>query len=332
MSSLVSIIMPAYNAEKYIAASIQSVLNQTYENWELVVVDDGSTDRTAEVVRPFLSADGRIKYFFQQNGGQGQARNAGLAGADGELIAFLDSDDLWSSEKLALQVERIQEARADLVYSDAFIFSDGEKSPEVTTFSAITPQFIYGRYVGDDAFKLLFAYNRIPTLTVLARRDVLNQVGLFDGDRKYQNCEDYDLWLKLAKAGAVFWGMKEKLAYYRHHASSMMNNDSRLLKPMLAVLKKHSHGSVIDDGDVRLTVRNVYRQLISALVEENKIGEAKDYIKEFSAWDKRGLTTWLQKGLITVAPNKFNLISKEILYRAEWHVTKMLKGGRLLNS
>ena len=329
MHRLVSIVMPAYNAERYIAHSIRSAIDQTHPRWELIVVDDGSTDRTAEIVRSFLSADERIKYIYQQNGGQASARNTGIRNSLGDLIAFLDSDDLWDSEKLALQIKRIEETKADLVFSDAFIFSVDENVQGGTTFSAICPQFIYGRYEGWDAFKLLFAYNRIPTLTVLTRKDVLHKVGLFDEDRKYQNCEDYDLWLNLAKHGAVFWGMKEKLAHYRRHASSMMNNDSRLLKPMVAVVRKHSQGSGLDNWEARQTVRSLYRSLVSTLVEENKINEAKDYMKEFSAWDKHGLTTWLQRGLLTVAPSKYNFISKECLYRVEWHMARLF-GKRAL--
>jgi glycosyltransferase involved in cell wall biosynthesis len=102
---LVSVIMPAYNAGKYIAQSIRSVAAQTCAGWELVVVDDGSTDDTAEVVRGFASADARVKYVQQANGRQGRARNNGIAHAAGDLIAFLDADDLWVERKLELQLK-----------------------------------------------------------------------------------------------------------------------------------------------------------------------------------------------------------------------------------
>jgi teichuronic acid biosynthesis glycosyltransferase TuaG len=104
--------MPAYNAEKYIAESIRSALDQTHTNWELVVVDDGSTDGTAEIVRGFRRADDRIKYIFQQNGRLGKARNTGLENSTGRLIAFLDSDDLWARGKLELQVKIMEETGA----------------------------------------------------------------------------------------------------------------------------------------------------------------------------------------------------------------------------
>jgi len=327
MCDLVSIVMPAYDAEKYVAESIRSVLDQTYSNWELIVVDDGSTDGTGDIVQNFSATDSRIKYFFQQNGGQGKARNTGIENSVGELIAFLDADDLWVSEKLTLQLEAMEKTNADVVFGDAFIFSEGETAGTTTTFSAICPDFIYGGRSGDEVFKLLFAYNRIPTLTVLTRKDILQEVALFDEDRKYQNCEDYDLWLKLAKSGAVFFGMKAKLAKYRRHSASMMNNDSRLLKSMTAVVRKHSYDSGLDSSDVKRTVRNLYRSLISTLIEENKIAEARVYMKEFAAWDGNSLIASTQRLLIKVTPKQFNYISKECLYRIEWHMQKMFGGS-----
>jgi teichuronic acid biosynthesis glycosyltransferase TuaG len=101
--------MPAYNAEKYIGDSIKSVLAQTYSNWELIVVDDGSTDGTAAVVREFVDRDNRIKYFYQENGRLGKARNTGIGHAAGPLIAFLDSDDLWVETKLEAQTRAMTE-------------------------------------------------------------------------------------------------------------------------------------------------------------------------------------------------------------------------------
>ena len=325
MGRRVSVIMPAYNAEKYVAESIRSVVGQTYADWELVVVDDGSTDRTAEVVRSFASADGRVKYFFQQNGGQGKARNAGIRESGGELVAFLDADDLWEAEKLALQVKALDESGADVVFSDAFIFSGEEKADESLAFSTISPEFVYGRRGGAEAFRLLFAYNRNPTLTVLARRAALEEVGLFAEEREYQNCEDYDLWLKLAGHGATFFGMTEKLARYRRHAASMMNADSRLLKPMVAVVRRHSRAA--GEKEARRVVRGLYRALISALIEEGKVAEARRYVKELSEWDGGGLVTPLQRVLIKLAPGKYNFISRECLYRIEWHVARLLSNN-----
>ncbi|MFN2454881.1 MAG: glycosyltransferase family 2 protein [Pyrinomonadaceae bacterium] len=323
MSDLVSIIMPAYNAEKHIAESIQSAINQTYQNWELIVVDDGSTDGTAEIARGFSDRDKRVKYFFQKNSRLGKARNTGIKNSCGDLIAFLDSDDLWVKEKLELQVKTVHETRVDLVFSDGFIFVEDDVTDENVTF-----QTLRGRFDGGGLSDLLLVGNYLPVLSVLARKDSLNEVGRFEEAPLYHGCEDYDLWLKLARHGAAFYGMKELLVRYRRHSGAMTHKDSKMLKPMLQVVKRYIYDSSLDKNKVKERMRNLYRDLIRALIEEGEIIEARAYMKEFSAWDKSGLVTSLQKVLIKVLPNKYNFISKECLYRTEWHIKKSL--GKLI--
>src|SRR5438128_10290292 len=127
MSPGISIIMPAFNAERHIGDSIQSVLDQTLADWELIVVDDGSTDHTATVVGRFN--DSRVHYVKRENGGQAAARNTGIRNSNGALIAFLDADDLWLPEKLVRQLDVLKKTNTDLVYCDGYVvFDDG--SPE----------------------------------------------------------------------------------------------------------------------------------------------------------------------------------------------------------
>ncbi len=102
MNSLVTCIIPAFNREKYIAEAIDSVLDQTYGNIEIIVIDDGSTDNTSEIVKSFNS---KVKYFYQPNSGASAARNSGILKAAGDFISFLDSDDLWEKNKISLQME-----------------------------------------------------------------------------------------------------------------------------------------------------------------------------------------------------------------------------------
>jgi teichuronic acid biosynthesis glycosyltransferase TuaG len=316
---LVSIIMPAYNAERYISQAIQSVIEQTYTDWELIVVDDGSTDGTAEIAQNLGAADDRIKYVFQQNSRLGKARNTGLENSTGGLIAFLDSDDLWVKEKLGLQVKVMEETEADVVFSDAFVFHEDNVTDESRTFSNLC-----GRFEGREMFNRLLIDNRIPVLTVLARKGMIERVGPFEERPYYHGCEDYDLWLRLAKHGVVFYGMEERLGRYRRHATAMTHSDSNVLKPMLAVVKKHLRDSSLDERQVKARVRGLYRQLISALIEEGKIAEAKAYMKELSAWDRSGVVTAIQKILLEALPGKYNFISRECLYRIEWHLGKLV--------
>ncbi|HJS22787.1 MAG TPA: glycosyltransferase family A protein [Pyrinomonadaceae bacterium] len=143
---LISVIMPAHNAEKYIAASIESVLAQTYSNWELIVVDDGSTDSTATVVQEFVKRDPRIKYKFQENGRLGKARNTAIRNSTGPLIAFLDSDDLWMPGKLEAQRWAMTENNADIVYSNCYVFKNENIDDETETFRSSV-----GKFSGSDS-------------------------------------------------------------------------------------------------------------------------------------------------------------------------------------
>jgi hypothetical protein len=213
----------------------------------------------------------------------------------------------------------LEETGVDLVYTDGSIFSDeGTESPEERF--AILP----GEARGLEMFRTLFTLNRIATLSVLVRREALDAVGLFDENRAYQNCEDYDLWLRLAKWGAGFYGMTEKLMRYRRHAAATTYTASRLLTPMLAVILKHAPDPALDPTLVRKRVRGLYRDLISALVSEGQFDEARRRMHEFYAWDGGATVTALQRIVLRLLPRRYNYISRELLYRAEWHVRTLL--------
>lgn len=318
MGDLVSVIMPAYNAEKYIGDSIRSVLEQSYHEWELIVVDDGSTDTTADIVRANSANDSRIKYVFQENQRLGKARNTGIKNASGRLIAFLDSDDLWMREKLELQAQILEATNVDIIYSDGFFFGDNDVIGETKTLSVIR-----GRIEGADMLDLLLVHNSIPVLSVLMRRRTFDEVGPFEESPAYHGSEDYDLWLKAARSGALFYGMGEKLVRYRRHPAAMTIKNSKWLKPTLRVVSRHLKHSNLSEREQDRRLRGLYRDLISALIEEGEFAEAGEYMKEFSTWDRTSLITSIQTMLIKVWPRSFNLISREFLYRTEWHLRRL---------
>ena len=318
MQPLVSVIMPAYNAERYIAESIQSVVDQTYDNWELIIVDDGSTDKTAETVQSFAASENRIKYIFQPNSGQGKARNTAVENSTGSLIAFLDSDDLWLTEKLECQLQTLIDTKADVVFSDVIIFYEPGDNLGPTEFPIAA-----GRIEGAQMFDLLLFQNRIPVLSTMLRREIFKIGGPFDESMSYQGCEDYDLWLKLASRGAIFYGMTSKLVRYRRHPHSMTHKESKVLKPMLRVVHRHIDKGSLNENEKRFRLRGLYRDLIAALLAEGELAEAQTYLKEFSDWDKSGVVTSLQRLLMKISPRSFNVISREFLYRAEWHLSRL---------
>src|SRR5437773_3361686 len=184
---LVSVVIPTFNSADYLAQAIQSVLVQTYQDFEIIVVDDASTDHTEEVLRPFAK---RICYVRQDRGGPSVARNRGILQARGEMIAFLDADDVWRPTKLARQVEFLDYyPEACLVYTD---FTRGPQpgSNNESRLQAFKPRD------STQAFQGLLEENFIATPTVMVRRSALARSGLFDP--KLRGSEDLDLWLRLA--------------------------------------------------------------------------------------------------------------------------------------
>jgi teichuronic acid biosynthesis glycosyltransferase TuaG len=309
--------MPAFNAERHIPESIQTVLDQTVADWELIVVDDGSTDGTAEVVARYQAEDPRVQLVRRDNGGQAAARNTGIRHSSAPVVAFLDADDLWLPEKLARQLDILQETNADLVYSDGYVFYD-DGSPERGDFFAVAP----GAVDGPTMFQLLYAGNRVATLSVVVKRAALELVGLFDESRQFQNCEDYDLWLRLAHAGCDFYGLSDKLMRYRRHSASTTHLESSMLVPMIEVIKKHSEG--VDHQVAQRRIRGLYRELVTALLAEGDLAGARERMRQFAAWDRGGLVTLCQRILLRLSPGQFNLISRQCLYRTEWRVTHLM--------
>jgi len=320
---LVSIIMPAYNAEKYIAASIESVLAQTYSNWELIVVDDGSGDNTAAIVRKFVARDPRIKYIFQENGRLGKARNTGISNSTGPLIAFLDSDDLWLPAKLEAQTRAMAENNADVVYSKTYVFGDKNVEDETETL----PSSI-GKFSGPDFFDSLVRRPQIPVLTVLLKRSALDRVGLFEEGKAYHGCEDYDLWLRLARSGFVFYGMADVLARYRRHETAMTAMRSNMFKLTLLIVRRYIDESGLNELEKQRRLTGLYREVVAALIDEGKISEAKQFVHELYLSNKNSVVTRLQKILISIWPQQFNFISRECLYRTEWHLQNSFGRGK----
>jgi teichuronic acid biosynthesis glycosyltransferase TuaG len=319
MESLVSIIMPAYNAGKYVGDSIRSVLAQTYGRLELVVVDDGSTDDTAEVVRAMASADARVRYIHRENGGQGRARNTGIENSRGPVVAFLDADDLWEPDKLERQLKVLEETGCDLVFGGGFIFTGDDTADETRTFPAVR-----GEFGGAEMFDRLVEENVIPILSVLVRKEALGAARPFVEERPYQNCEDYDLWLTLARRGATFCGTGETQVRYRRHPASTTHRESRVLRPMIAVLRRHYRPGGPSGAKMKERIRWLYRAAVAALLKENRVDEARACMREFAAWDRGGLVTQCQRILLGLSPAGFEAVSRECLYRAEWHARRLL--------
>ncbi len=201
---LVSIIIPAYNAEKYIKEALDSAIAQTYPNIEVIVVDDGSKDGTKKILEPYIST-GKIVYVYQENKGLAASRNAGIKKSKGAYIAFLDADDLFLSDKVGEQVRALeQNPEFGVCYSDLLHFRETEPR-----------KFYHHRYhyPSGDIFGELLHRQFINPLAVMAHRDVFEKYGMFD--ESLRRSEDWDLWLRWAHADVKFLYLDKPLAHYR---------------------------------------------------------------------------------------------------------------------
>lgn len=211
--SLVSIIMPSYNAEKYIYAAIESVQNQTYPNWELIIVDDCSKDNTLEIVKGIH--DERIRlYQNETNSGAAVSRNKALREARGEWIAFLDADDLWIPEKLDEQLKFMVENGYDFTYTDYRIQLNGEWLPYICT----GPNMVNKRKMYD--------YCYFSTITVIYRRET---VGLIQIENLRKN-NDYAMWLQAVEKVDCYRYPKCMSYYIKHDGSVSSGSKVKLIK------------------------------------------------------------------------------------------------------
>lgn len=227
--SLVSVIVPVYNGARYLRQALDSALAQTYPNLEVVVIDDGSTDTSREVI---ASYGPRLGVIEQANSGVAVARNAGIRASRGEFISFLDQDDWWHPQKIARQVEVLQaDAAVALVHTDLCHY-DEVSGQLVPRCNSGRPDLLSG-----SCYERLLHGNAICNSTVMVRRAVLDEVGLLDTTMGRNTVQDYDLWLRIAKRWKLAY-IEEKLITYRFHPNQGMWNLRPYLGDELRVLEK----------------------------------------------------------------------------------------------
>ena len=226
-SPLVSIVIPTYNHAPMLQRALATVVEQTYQNWNAIVVNNFSTDNTLEVVAAFN--DPRIQCVnFRNNGVIGASRNEGIALATGKYVAFLDSDDTWFPTKLEKCVE-ILESGSDLVCHAEYWIDESGKSRLVA----------YGPSEAATHHNLIYKGNRISTSATVVRAALLKEVHGFDVSPELISTEDYDLWIRLAAKSDKFAFISEPLGEYHRHDNNVSANIEKHLAAELALLAKH---------------------------------------------------------------------------------------------
>jgi glycosyltransferase involved in cell wall biosynthesis len=231
---LISIILPTFNHAKFLKKAIESVINQSYINWELIIIDNNSTDETFEIVNSY--SDPRIIYSKINNDGViAASRNQGIRLSNGSWIAFLDSDDWWNNNKLSRSVEYINEGKFDLIYHDLFLVN----KPNQQSFKRLARSRNLYSPIFED---LLLNGNGISNSSVIVRKDLLEEIGLISCDTNKITWEDYDCWLRISKKTNRFYYIKETLGYYWAAGGNMTNPDQDL-KNAKSIYDKYIKGN-----------------------------------------------------------------------------------------
>ncbi len=223
--TIVSVIIPAYNAARYLAQAVDSVLAQTHQELDLIVIDDGSTDETQQVLSRYASS---LRYFYQPNQGVAVARNRGIAECHGDYVAFLDADDTWRPQKLQRQLDALLHGRGpEVCYCARELVDEQLQTLTVTQTarraSALEDLLLMGgNFVGGPS-------------AVMVRRDLLQRVGGFDRDMS--QCADWDMWIRLAMLSEFIY-VDEPLTTYRQHDANMSRDIVLLEVDSIRVLEK----------------------------------------------------------------------------------------------
>lgn len=267
---IVSVVIPAYNVAAFIAETLDSVLAQTFTDYEVIVVNDGSPDTEALELSlaPYLE---RIVYLKQENRGAAAARNQGIARARGRFIAFLDADDLWLPEFLSAQLAFIKSGDYDLVYSDALLFGDSPLAGR--TFMETAPSN------GAVTFQSLISGQcNVITSGVVARRQKILDAGLFD--EGLRNSQDFDLWLRLTRQGARAAYQRRVLLRYRFHEDSLSGDTLNRINRELRVLGKFEGLSDLTQDERAVVSQTTLRLRAELEFESGKLHLARGQFVE----------------------------------------------------
>jgi len=301
----VSVIIPTYNYGHFLGEAIRSVLGQTLQDWELIVVDDGSTDNTREVVAAF--ADPRIHYIHQQNRGNPAARNAALRVVSGEYVAFLDADDVWFPEKLEKQVAKLDRLppTVGLVYSDVYLFNNED--------GTIIRSFLQGRrppqgrilreLLGPDGWF-------ISDTGSLIRREVFQRVGLYDESLWWY--EDWEMWVRIAAAYEVA-ALDEPLARCRRHSANLSKAPEGMYRHGEAARRKVMAGYPLSRQERRALEHNrAHHEYLYGMdqLRLGKRGEARKALLRSLRLRPGERKTYIHLGLPLLSPRLYEFLQK----------------------
>jgi glycosyltransferase involved in cell wall biosynthesis len=272
-SLLISIIIPAYKAEKYIDNALNSIQAQTHTEWELIVVEDAFNDRTAVIVEEFSqrNSNNSVSYLRHDiNKGLAATRNTGIKTARGTYIALLDHDDVWQPQHLKNLVLALSQDNSDIAYTTVSMFNDAE---HITgTFGPTEKEML------DFPFSLFWRNFIVPS-SVVMRKSVFEEIGFFEENMR--SCEDYEYWLRMARSGYRFSHVDGHSCLYRRHESSLSQNLELMLKLELDIVKSNLDWEIISADNKQQRVLNLTDYILRVQAESGLIKAIKLSIQTF---------------------------------------------------
>lgn len=304
---LVSVIIPAYKVAAFIRETLDSVLGQTFADYEIVVVNDGSPD-TEELEKELETYGNGVIYIKQSNQGAGAARNAGIRVARGKFIAFLDGDDVWLPQFLSEQLELIDsDGGYDLVYADAVNFN----GPRLTRLTNMDLNASDGHVTMES---LISERCNVITSSVVARRNSIVEAGLFD--ESFPNSQDFDLWLRLAKQGARMTYQKRVLVHRRIYQGSLASDPMKSYEGQIKVLEKTERRNdlTIEERAALRRSLEVCRARVAVLQGKRSLsqGDFTSAVAAFGVANKhfQGWKLWLVMFWLRIAPHTLQRVYK----------------------
>lgn len=286
-----SVVIPAYNASKFLEKALDSVRTQTFDNYEIIVVNDGSTDNTLGILKAYFDRYPELNYKLidQENKAIGGSRNSGIKEACGEFIAFLDADDIWYREKLKkVYIYLEQNPEADFVCHDEHLAENGK----------IIKRLAYGPYTSHK--DLLFKRNCISTSATVVRRDKLLQAELFSEDMNFNGVEDYELWLRLSKICNMKY-IHEVLGRYNVHAEGITNDIETHICNSINAVERHFKLWEPNSLYYRLLMNrrraDIYRAAAYAFLKNKDAKTSWRFVKKAIRYNPFSLKTWALAGL-----------------------------------
>ena len=305
----VSVVIPAYDVSSYIGETLDSVLNQTYSDYETIVINDGSPDKIQleEALKPYFD---HIIYIEQENGGASKARNTGIDEAKGAYIAFLDGDDLWFPTYLDSQLSALEDKKSDMIYSDALLFGSVQNESETYMLKAPSSGEV-------NAESLISASCNVATSGTVIKKEKLLEHGLFDENLPPVGIEDFELWFRLAKNNVKICYQKKVLLKYRVRSSSLSGSNVERAKRNVIGLQciDEKHELTQSETQVLSKQINIYRSEVElekgkSCIAKKDFKTAIKHLSEANRYSRKQKLTLLIL-LLKIAPvTTYNLFKK----------------------